>query len=258
MFIPFQNSRGSSSSLHPVVKSKTVASILSNMGASAFIWFLLVFLVTSFFSSPAWAQSEGAKIVTIMGQAEILAAGVWREARVDEYLKPGESVRLVGGGVVRVSAEDDKISITLDEETVLRYDGAVAPDDRPWKDGVPFVRTGRGEPTPAVEVPQFTVPYGRTDVSVTPGQPLRVVAPLIAAAVRGTRFTLAVALDGSSSLSAVEGEVLAISRTGAAQIMGAGGGMSLTADEFGQFLSQAGVSPPGGDWRNLDLRSLET
>jgi hypothetical protein len=203
------------------------------------------------------AQTSQVKIVRILGQAEILSAGTWREAKTDEFVQPGDTVRLVGDGQVELITEDEMIETTMKGETAVRYDGLVNPGSRPWKDGLPFAPVSQLEEGVGQKIPQFTVPYGETDVVVVPGQPLRVITPLIAAAVRGTRFALTVALDGTSSLSTIEGEVLAVSRAGAVQMIGAGGGMQVTSGQFAQFLQQSGLNVPGGDWQAVDLNALE-
>jgi hypothetical protein len=98
---------------------------------------------------------------------------------------------------------------------------------------------------------------GEADVVVVPGQPLRLVTPLVVAAVRGTRFIVSVALDGSSVVNTVEGQVLAVGRNGVAQVLGAGQGFQLTSSQYVNFLQESGINVPQGEWRGLDARTVE-
>jgi hypothetical protein len=218
--------------------------------------FCTIFFSLSFLSYPILAQQDP-EIVTIMGRAEILSSGTWREAKTGEFVKPGDWIRIVGEGEVKLSEDHGKTSITLQDETSVRFDGVVDPNSRPWQNGLP-VSNAAAKPDPEGESTiQYTLPYGKADIEVVPGQPLRVVTPLIAAAVRGTHFLLAVALDGSSTLSTIEGQVLALGRNGISQIVGAGSTMQLTSSQYAGFLQQGGVNVPGGDWQGLDLSTLE-
>jgi hypothetical protein len=192
-----------------------------------------------------------------MGQAEILSAGTWRTAKTGDFIKPGDSVLIVGPGEVSLSSDNGKATVNLKDETLVSYDGEIDPNSRPWKDGQPVTATSAKVTPGGGKSGQFTVSKGQAEVVVVPGQPLRVVTPLIAAAVRGTHFTITVAIDGSSSLNTIEGQVLALGRNGVSQLVGPGGGFQLTSSQFANYLQQGGLSVPSGEWQGVDPSLLD-
>jgi hypothetical protein len=99
-----------------------------------------------------------------------------------------------------------------------------------WKEG--DVREASMPQTPGGSGPHFSLNQGKAEVEVVDGQPLRVVTPLLMAAVRGTHFIVTVAADGTSSFTTIEGQVFAVTRTGVAQMTTAGGGMQMSASGY--------------------------
>jgi hypothetical protein len=218
--------------------------------------FLLIFLTSFVKVTLVLAQGEP-KVVKVMGRAEIISAGITREAKAGDFIKPGESVRLVGKRNVSLEGNGGKIKISLKDDTLATYDGDVSINSRPWKDGV-VVRPVMLEGTPENErFSQFSVTEGKAEVDVIPGQPLRVVTPLVVAAVRGTSFTIAAAVDGTSSLSIIEGQVLALGRNGLTSLIGAGQGFEITPSQFNAFVAQSGETISAGGFQNLDFQALK-
>jgi hypothetical protein len=209
-----------------------------------------------FLSAPALAQ-PGPEVVSIMGHAEILSAGKWRQAKTGDFIKPGDTVLVVGDGEVTLSSDGGKAEVALKKDTMASYDGDVDPNSRPWKQGQPEAATASQTRGPANKATQYTVSQGQAEAVVVPGQQLRVITPLIAAAVRGTRFIVTVAIDGSSSLSTLEGQVLAMGRNGVSSVVSAGGGFQLTSSQYATFLQQSGINVPTGDWQSLDMGALD-
>jgi hypothetical protein len=103
----------------------------------------------------------------------------------------------------------------------------------------------------------MSVPVGRLEVEVQPGQELRLVMPLIMAAVRGTRFTVSVDLDGTSRVNTFDGAVAAYGRNGEFRLTLAGQTAEVTARAYVSFLAAQGVSAPGGNWKNVPPRTQE-
>jgi hypothetical protein len=203
------------------------------------------------------APQTGAQVVQVMGKAEILSAGRWRTAQAGDFIKPGDSVLVVGPGEVSLTSNRGQAKVNVKNDTLVSYDGEVNPNSRPWQDGKPVPAVEASTSIPLHRASQFTVSKGQAEMIVVPGQPLRVVTPLIAAAVRGTHFIVSVALDGSSSLTTLEGQVLALGRNGVSQMVGAGGGMQLTSSQYAAFLEQTGISVPSGNWQGLDPATLD-
>ncbi|MDR2488348.1 MAG: FecR domain-containing protein [Desulfovibrio sp.] len=202
-------------------------------------------------SAPVSQAQDSPKILSISGKAEILAAGIVSEAKPGFRLEPGQAVRLVGGGEIRVSAENGNVELVAANGAVVAYDGRVSERSSPWQEKqIQRVAVADG-------TAQFSVAVGRVDVRVVTGQPLRVVAPLVTASVRGTRFTMLVAKDGSSSMKTLRGSVETLGRSGEARMAGAGQGLSLSAASYGKFLRAKGVAiPAGGNWRSVDAVTL--
>ncbi|MDR1051658.1 MAG: hypothetical protein LBP95_11420 [Deltaproteobacteria bacterium] len=218
-------------------------------------------------SNPARAQNpasagDGVEVVSVMGRAEILSAGVWREAKKGDQVKSGESLRVDDAGEATLAGRGNVIEVSVKKGATVSFDGLVDVDSRPWRREGPELRTAGGADVPesggpGVLAPQFSVPRGQAAVTVVPGQPLRVVAPLVMAAVRGTSFIMTVAADGGSTLNTIEGQVLATSRTGLTQMVGPGQSFSLSANQYASFLQQSGVDVPGDGWRGVDSNTLE-
>jgi hypothetical protein len=218
---------------------------------------MLALAVLALASSPAQAQGSGeARVIKIMGHAEIMRAGTWRTARAGDVLRAGETLKAAEGGGAIVSAADGRIEVEVRGNAAIANDGLVDASAEPWSDDYRPAALGGVDPK-AVKAPQWTVPEGEVEVNVVPGQPLRVLTPLVMAAVRGTKFLVSVALDGSSSLSVAEGQILAVARTGAAQMLGPGGGFTLSSGQFAAFLQESGLTVPGGDWHLADVGSLD-
>jgi hypothetical protein len=204
----------------------------------------------------AWAQ-EAPKILEISGKARLLAAGKdLGPAKAGRILAPGQAIQLAGAGEVRLSAQNGRVEITAGEGAALRYDGQVNENSQPWKSSRQVQLAGV-KAALAGNTPQFTVGEGQVTAEVTKGQPLRLVAPLVTAAVRGTRFSLAVAPDGSSNMNTQQGRVEATSRSGQVRQVSAGGSLSLSAGQFADFLKTQGISVPRGDWRQVSPAALE-
>ncbi|MDR3038644.1 MAG: FecR family protein, partial [Candidatus Adiutrix sp.] len=208
-------------------------------------------------SAPAALAQEAPKILEISGKARLLAAGKdLGPAQAGQTLAPGQAIELAGAGEVRLSARNGRIEIIAGRGAALRYDGQVAESSQPWKSSRQIQLAGV-KAAVAGNTPQFSVGQGQVEAQVTPGQPLRLVAPLVTAAVRGTRFSLAVAPDGSSSMNTRQGRVEAMSRSGEVRQVTAGGSLGLTAGQFAGFLKAQGLTVPGGDWRRVSPAALE-
>jgi hypothetical protein len=224
-----------------------------------FLFSLLASLATlSLLSAPTIADDNPEIVsISVMGRAEILSSGVWYEAKTGEIVKPGEWVRVVGDGEMSLSGNDGKSTVTLKDQTSVRYDGVVDPNSRPWRNGAPVTSAYAPVQPGGEATPQYTIQNGEVEVEVTPGQPLRVITPLIASAVRGTNFVVTVSKDGSSRLKTIEGTVFVLSRTGQSQEVKTGSSMKLTSSQYVQFLRQNGVNVPDGDWLSVEPDALE-
>jgi hypothetical protein len=196
----------------------------------------------------ASAQTDGVAVISIAGKAEILEQGRRTAAREGQRLLPGQSVRLVGGGEVRLSTTDGRIQVRVLDNTTLKYDGPTGANSLPW---TPTSRYQRATSAEEKRVPQMSVPVGRLEVEVQPGQELRLVMPLIMAAVRGTRFTVSVDLDGTSRVNTFDGVVATYGRNGEFRLTLAGQTAEVTARAYTNFLATQGVSAPGGNWKNV-------
>ncbi|MDR2142371.1 MAG: FecR family protein [Deltaproteobacteria bacterium] len=212
---------------------------------------LLAFLLSS---ALAWAQ-DGPVVLQVAGKAQILEAGRRFEVKEGLRLSPGQSIRLIGGGEVRLSAAGGKIAIKVLGDSTVKYDGQKDANERPWADPVPGYQ--RTSTTDGKKVPQFSVPIGRLEVEVQPGQELRMVCPLIMAAVRGTRFTVTVEQDGTSRVETFEGQVAAYGRNGEIRLTMAGQRAEVSARDYTAHLAANGVVTPRGGWRHVPARSQE-
>ncbi|MDR2141021.1 MAG: FecR family protein [Deltaproteobacteria bacterium] len=215
---------------------------------------LALFLMFFLSSSLTWAQ-DGPVVLRVAGTAQILEAGRHFEAKEGHRLSPGQSVKLIGGGEVLLSVASGKIAIKVLENSTAKYDGPTGANDRPWSNPVGAYQ--KASTTAGKKVPQLSVPVGKLEVEVQPGQELRVVCPLIMAAVRGTRFTVTVDLDGTSRVDTFEGQVAAYGRDGEIRLTLAGQKAEVTARDYTAHLAANGVRVPQGGWRNVPAQSRE-
>jgi hypothetical protein len=129
---------------------------------------IYIYLVLLFSLSEAMAQ-ENQKVISVMGRAEIISEAVRREAKIGDFIKPGESIRLMGTGEVNLEGNAGKVNVSLKDNTTLTYDGDVNINSRPWKDGV-AAKPVLFEQIPENErAPQFSVSEGKAEVQVVPG-----------------------------------------------------------------------------------------
>ncbi|MDR2339305.1 MAG: FecR domain-containing protein [Deltaproteobacteria bacterium] len=200
-------------------------------------------------------KKQGAKVLSVKGKAEIKSAGRTKTARRGDIMEPGDTISVPPNGNVKLGTPEGNAEVTLSGGTTLSYDGPTNVNSRPWSPG-PAVPARAGEESDIG--PQFSVTEGEAEVLVTPGQPLRVVTPLLVAAVKGTRFKIKVEPDGSSTLNTTEGLVLAVSRDGTVKTSGPGDTVRVTANDYTAFLRKNGVRPQGdGDWRTADTQAIE-
>jgi hypothetical protein len=179
-------------------------------------------------------------------------------ARKVEALLPGQTIKMEGGGEVRIVSEDGRIQITSKEGSVVLYDGMVKVESKPWLEDRPVLAREAQAGGETKLVPQFRINLGQADVEVVPGQEMRLASPLIISAVRGTKFSMSVQDDGSSFLNVVEGKVLSMARDGQVELLEAGKNIGLTAAKFTEFLRNLDIKiPVGGDWRGIDRQVLD-
>ncbi|MCL2029872.1 MAG: FecR domain-containing protein, partial [Deltaproteobacteria bacterium] len=216
----------------------------------AFLLVLIAALVLGRASEAPAQGQEALKIVVVSGRAEILAAGRTVPAKSGAELRPGQTVRLAGGGEVRLLG--DGFEVIGRQEAVLRYEGSQPAEALPW--GAPLVvKAGAGQAEPTLNLA-----VGEAEARVTPGRPLRLFTPLVTAAARGTHFIISAAPDGSSAVRALAGRVEAWSRLGEMRTLGPGGSLSLSSGRYLEFLRQNGVQvQPGADWKALDGPTFE-
>ncbi|MDR1085367.1 MAG: FecR family protein [Deltaproteobacteria bacterium] len=201
------------------------------------------------------AQTGEVTILKIAGKAEILEQGRSVAAKEGQRIRPGQSVRLVGGGEVSISSQNDRIRIRVQDDTTLKYDGDTGANTLPWSRTNPDYRKIAAEDK---KVPQFSVPVGRLEVEVVPGQELRLVCPLIMAAVRGTVFLVNVEYDGTSRISTLEGVVATYGRHGESRLTLAGQSAEVTAGLYTGYLISRGVNvPSGGTWQDVPAGTQE-
>jgi hypothetical protein len=71
-------------------------------------------------SQLAWAQEEKQPtIVNIVGKADVMASGRWRETKIGNRLAAEDVIRLAGGGEVKISSSDDKVKMTRQDEMII-------------------------------------------------------------------------------------------------------------------------------------------
>ncbi|MDR1871393.1 MAG: FecR family protein [Deltaproteobacteria bacterium] len=215
---------------------------------------LIALLASLALTSPARAQNEAPQITSIAGKAQILSRGRRTPAKEGQKLAPGDTIELIGGGEVQLSVSDGQINVKVLGGSKVKYDGAVSRNALPWS---PLGQLKTAADGPG-ETPQLSIPVGQVEVSVQPGQNLRLVAPLILAAVRGTDFSVAVELDGTSRINTRQGQVETYGRNGELKLTGPGQSAILTSREYTAYLAASGVNiPAGGSWKNVPATTQE-
>ncbi|MDR1870439.1 MAG: FecR domain-containing protein [Deltaproteobacteria bacterium] len=218
-------------------------------------WALTLALTLVLFGAElTYAQEAGPKILSVAGKAEILERGRRTPARRGHTLQPGQTIELVGGGEVSLAMDNDRIKVKVVDGSSVRYDGYVPANSQPWSAATPAVRqASSGE-----MAPQFSAQKGQMEVEVAPGQQLRIVSPLILAAVRGTKFTVTVDFDGTSKVDTSEGRVATYGRNGEIRLATPTQSAVVTAKEYGAFLESQGARiPRGGTWRDVPAATQE-
>ncbi|MDR1872609.1 MAG: FecR domain-containing protein [Deltaproteobacteria bacterium] len=224
------------------------------MKASVYLSAALALTLVLFGTGDAYAQEAGPNIISLSGKAEILERGRRTPARQGHTLQPGQTIELVGGGEVSLAMDNDRIKVKVVDGSSVRYDGYVPANSQPWSAATPAVRqAASGE-----SAPQFSAQKGRMEVEVAPGQQLRIVSPLILAAVRGTKFTVTVDFDGTSRVDTSEGRVATYGRNGEIRLATPTQSAVVTAKEYGAFLESQGARiPRGGTWRDVPAATQE-
>ncbi|MDR1083755.1 MAG: FecR family protein [Deltaproteobacteria bacterium] len=194
---------------------------------------------------------EAPKVLTIAGKAEILKNGRWYRTKAGEELKDQQAIRLVEGREVTLVAREGKITIVISSGSTVKYNGLVPEKNVPW------ISAPQPTRSKSPVIPEFELVEGQSRVEVTPGQPLRIITPLIMAAVRGTGFAVSVKPDGSSAIRVNEGSVSVMGRTGKTRVIKAGSSYQLTAAEYTDFLKKKGFTVPPEGWRYIPHRDLE-
>jgi organic radical activating enzyme len=197
---------------------------------------------------------ENPKIVKIAGKAEILRNGQWFKAKAGSELLAGQSIRLVKGNEITLISEGGKIEIVISNGSAIKFNGVVPEKSVPW---APMIVKSKSSSSKSPLTPEIELLEGQTSVTVTGGQPVRVVTPLIIAAVRGTKFSVFVEQDGSSKVIVRDGSVMAIGRNGKNEIVEAGSTYQLTAEQFVDFLKRNKVKIPPEGWRNVPNHQLQ-
>ncbi|MDR2140268.1 MAG: FecR family protein [Deltaproteobacteria bacterium] len=211
---------------------------------------LWVGLVFGAWGAPAQAQEgSGATVLKIAGKAEILSQGQRQPAREGYRLSPGQSIQLIGGGEVRLSTAGGRVQVRVLADTTVKYDGEVDANGQPWGPTSRYREVSTGGS--GQMAPQLSVPVGKLEVQVESGQELRVVCPLIMAAVRGTKFNINVERDGTSLVATLEGRVATYGRNGEIRLTSAGQNSQVTARAYSNFLANRGVAAPQGSWREI-------
>lgn len=187
----------------------------------AFVTLLLVLLIPA----AAWAESVtgSATVLEVQGKAEFSAdATRWQAVKVGQILVPGQSVRT--GRASRLALLlSDRTQIRLHENTVLDIE-AVGPAPR------------------SAAQSKFRQRAGRAWVqSKTPPKALQWQTPTAIAGIRGTDWEMAVAEDGTSTLSVFSGEVEFANELGRVSVAG----------------DQQAVAAPGQAPVKLTVRNLK-
>ncbi|MDR2140522.1 MAG: FecR domain-containing protein [Deltaproteobacteria bacterium] len=201
------------------------------------------------------SQSALANPLAINVKPSPSADQVGQPTKKVESLLPGQTIKMQGGGEMRIFSEDGRIEITAEEGSVILFEGMVKVESKPWLEDRPVLAREASDNVKLV--PQFRLNLGQANVQVVTGQEMRLATPLITSAVRGTSFKMEVAQDGSSTLDVLEGKVLSMARDGQVSLLEAGKSARLTAAKFTEFLQGLSVEIPlGGDWRDVDPQVL--
>jgi hypothetical protein len=199
------------------------------------------------------AQDPSPTIIKVAGKAEIIERGRRLPIREGQRLLAGQSIELIGGGEVRLTTVDGKIKIRIVGGTTVRYDGLVEANSQPWAAGPTYQTAGQGDSTP-----QFRPTKGKLEVEVAPGQRLRILCPLILAAVRGTFFTVTVEADGSSRVDGFDGQLAFYGRQGEMGLIRPGQNVQIRANDYSAFLAKKGVEVPDADWRKVSAKDQKS
>lgn len=161
-------------------------------------------------------------VVQVSGKAEMRAnaASSWQKLRTGTPLPAGAAVRVQGGGSVTVHDKAAGTTIKTGPDSELGYEGTVV---LPESSQSP----GSGKP-----VPSYSLPEGKADISVDPGNNIDLLTPLLLTSVRGTRYTASVARDGSSAVAVGNGVVLTLDKFGNKARLSAGQQIGMTATEY--------------------------
>lgn len=178
------------------------------------------------FAAQAQTVAGSATLVEARGKVEYRSSttAAWQAARQDQVLAPGQSIR-TGKGARAALLLTDRTQVRLNENTVI---DVVAVGAAPRSAGQTRFR-------------QMT---GRAWVqSKTPPKSLEWQTPTAIAGIRGTDWEMAVAEDGSSTLSVFSGQV---------DLANEHGRVAVAADE--QAVAEQGKAPVKMTVRNLRER----
>ncbi|MDR0547874.1 MAG: FecR family protein [Deltaproteobacteria bacterium] len=193
---------------------------------------------------PTVEAQEAPKVLKIAGKAEILQKGRWLKAKTGHELLVGQAIRLVKGKELTLISDGGQIEIVVSDGGAIKYNGQVPERSVPW--GAPKVVSSKSDLTRQIQLLE-----GTTHVTVTNAQPLRVITPLVIAAVRGTDFSVKVEPDGSSTITVRDGSVLAIGRTGQTEMVEAGSSFQITAEQYARYLKRQKVKIPPEGWKQI-------
>jgi hypothetical protein len=225
--------------------------IVRHLEKATIIFLWIIFILS--FQQQALAQNNNPKVLKLAGRAEILEMGRRTPAKEGQFLAPGQTIELVGGGEVQLLADRGQTKLTLKGNTTLEYTGPIV-KVRPWSGNYEAASGGKsGE-----DAVQYKLPKGEVEIDAKPLSKLQIVTPLVLAAVRGTHFIVTVGPDGSTTVRTLEGTVEFLSRQGEVHMIGAGQSRDLTAAAYTRFLASRGITvPPGGDWRSVPANRQE-
>jgi hypothetical protein len=216
------------------------------------IYIFFFVLIVFFFQLNQFAIAQDfPKIIKIAGKAEILSNGRWSTAKNNQSLLVGQTIKLVRGNQVSLVSEGGNVEIIVSKRSAVKFNGEVPEASVPWGDSHRLV-TAKSDLIPEIEVVE-----GLSRFSVKQGESLRVITPLIIAAVRGTDFTVSVAPDGSSEVIVAEGSVMVTGRDGKSGLVNRGRAYSFTAEQYADFLRKNKVKIPPEGWRNVPRQQLQ-
>ncbi len=161
-------------------------------------------------------------VVRVSGKAEMRsnAGASWKKLQSGTSLPAGASVRTPAGSSVTVRDDAARVTVTVGPNTELGYEGqAPAPE-------------GSQSPASDKPVPTYSLPAGKAEVSVEPGNNVDLLTPLILTSVRGTRYTASVKGDGSTHVAVKTGIVLTLDKFGNRARLSGGQEQSMTALEY--------------------------